>query len=143
VLERFDGCRSETRATRGLGYQVSVETEIAEQFGREWCAAWNAHDLEAILSHYAEDVVYRSPYIIELTGDVSGMIVGKAGVRAYFARGLEAIPDLEFDPVSVCVGVDSLVLNYISVSRGLRASEMFVLDGDGRAVEVRCHHTSV
>ena len=47
--------------------------EIARQFAREWVDAWNAHDLERILSHYAPDVVLRSPVAARLTspGSVS------------------------------------------------------------------------
>ncbi len=31
-----------------------------DAFAIEWEAAWNAHDLNRILAHYAEDVVFRS-----------------------------------------------------------------------------------
>ena len=30
-------------------------------FANHWIKAWNSHDLEAILSHYAEDIVFLSP----------------------------------------------------------------------------------
>ena len=33
----------------------------AKRFAREWIEAWNSHDLDAILSHYATDVVLTSP----------------------------------------------------------------------------------
>ena len=32
-------------------------------FAEEWITAWNTHDLDRILSHYAEDIVFRSPVI--------------------------------------------------------------------------------
>ena len=35
----------------------------ADSFAREWVAAWNDHDLDAVLSHYADGVVFHSPRI--------------------------------------------------------------------------------
>ncbi len=34
----------------------------AAAFAREWLAAWNSHDLERILSHYATGIVFLSPF---------------------------------------------------------------------------------
>ena len=33
----------------------------AREFAREWIEAWNSHDLDTILSHYADGVVLTSP----------------------------------------------------------------------------------
>jgi len=40
-----------------------MDHEAAERFAREWYAAWNAHDLDRILSHYADDVEMASPLV--------------------------------------------------------------------------------
>jgi ketosteroid isomerase-like protein len=32
-----------------------VTREFADPFAEEWIAAWNAHDLPRILSHYEDD----------------------------------------------------------------------------------------
>lgn len=117
-----------------------MNEDLARRFAEEWYAAWNAHDLEAIMEHYSEDVVYWSHYAATITGDPSGLLHGKSAVRAYFELGLARLPDLLFVPRSVAIGVGSLVLNYHSVSRGLDASELFVLDESGKATEVRCHY---
>ena len=37
-----------------------LDRESAEQFAAGWIAAWNGHDLDQILSHYTDDVVFRS-----------------------------------------------------------------------------------
>ena len=64
----------------------------ASNFATEWVAAWNSHDLEAILVHYAPQVVFTSPVAARLTGETSGTIQGKDALRSYFAKGLELIP---------------------------------------------------
>ena len=44
---------------------VLSESE-ADAFEADWMEAWNDHDLERILGHYADDVEYHSPFIAQL-----------------------------------------------------------------------------
>ena len=37
-----------------------------DAFAREWIDAWNAHDLERILSHYSDEIVFTSPVAAQL-----------------------------------------------------------------------------
>ena len=62
----------------------------AKNFAQEWIAAWNSHDLEAILSHYGEDVVLTSPVAARILGDPDGTVRGKTSLGEYFRRGLQA-----------------------------------------------------
>lgn len=41
-----------------------ISREFAERFAKDWVDAWNRHDLEAVLSHYADDFEMSSPYIV-------------------------------------------------------------------------------
>jgi ketosteroid isomerase-like protein len=108
--------------------------------GEHWVATWNAHDLEAIMSHYRDDVVFTSPFVVELTGRADGTLHGKDELRAYVARGLEAFPDLEFTELRVLRGAASVTLVYRSV-RGLLAAEVMLLDDDGLVTRVYAHYT--
>jgi ketosteroid isomerase-like protein len=47
------------------------ETE-ARQFAHHWVSAWNSHNLDAIMSHYASEVVLTSPVATKLLNDASG-----------------------------------------------------------------------
>jgi hypothetical protein len=58
-------------------------------FANHWIAAWNAHDLELILTHYDDAVELTSPVAAQLLGKPDGKVVGKANLKAYFQRGLE------------------------------------------------------
>ena len=116
-----------------------MEAAAAETFAREWYAAWNAHDLDAILGHYADDVEMTSPLVGPLSGNADGRIVGKEALRAYFAAGLEAYPDLRFEPLGLFVGVDSVVLQYVSVG-GRRSAEVVFLDERGKIVRYAAHY---
>ena len=41
-----------------------ISSHAAERFADDWIAAWNAHDLEKILSHYTDDFEMSSPVIV-------------------------------------------------------------------------------
>ena len=116
-----------------------VSEEQARSFAEEWYAAWNSHDLDAILGHYSDDVEFTSPFVVALFDEPSGTIRGKEDLRAYFARGLERFPDLRFEPLDVLAGVDSVTLSYVSVE-GRRAAEVMTLGPDGRVVRVLAHY---
>ena len=88
-----------------------MDGQRARRFAEEWYGAWNAHDLDAVISHYADDVAMASPLVSALTGSGEDTIVGKDALRAYFAAGLERFPDLRFEPIELFVGVESLVLH--------------------------------
>jgi ketosteroid isomerase-like protein len=69
----------------------------ARAFAKEWVDAWNSHDLDRIMAHYAEDFAMTSPYIAALMQEPSGTITGKANVRAYWNRALKKAEMLFFD----------------------------------------------
>lgn len=110
-------------------------------FAREWIAAWNAHEPERILAHYADDVEFFSPFVAGLTGKASGELRGKAALRDYFTRGLAAYPDLKFEFVRLYSGVRSCVLEYHSVNR-LRAAETMEFDHAGKINRVQAHYAA-
>ena len=56
-----------------------ITKDWAQKFAREWVEAWNAHDLERVLSHYTHDFEMSSPFIAEFAGELSGTLKGKTG----------------------------------------------------------------
>ena len=113
--------------------------QTARAFAAHWAAAWNAHDLDAILSHYHDDVVLVSPVAVRLLQDPSGTVRGKAALRAYFTRGLSANPDLRFELQDVTWGLSSVVLFYLR-QNGIRAGEFMELDPAGKVTRVVAHY---
>ena len=89
-----------------------MEAEFAAEFVKEWEAAWNSHDLDRVLSHYSEDVVFQSPYVVQRLGEPSGEVRGKEALRAYWSSVLQAQPTLHFTLEDMRLSVDTLVINY-------------------------------
>jgi predicted ester cyclase len=108
---------------------------------RHWADAWNAHDLDAIMSHYDEAIELTSPVAAALLGLPDGKVVGKAALRAYFQRGLEAYPDLHFGLEDVFLGIVSVVFLYTN-QRGTRTAEFMGLTAVGKVVRVIAHYNA-
>ena len=56
--------------------------EIALQFAGQWEKSWNSHDIERIISHYADDICLVSPIAGRIFGDPE--VKGIEVVREYF-----------------------------------------------------------
>ena len=103
------------------------------QFAAHWAAAWNAHDVDAVLAHFHDDAVFTSPFARQLLPETGGVLRGKAAIRAYWSAGLARIPDLRFHVEAVFAGIDTLVIAY-SNQKGVRVSEVLRFSGD-RVIE--------
>jgi ketosteroid isomerase-like protein len=113
----------------------------AQKFAREWVDSWNAHDLDRILSHYADDFQMTSPFIVQLMGEPTGTIKGKENIRAYWAMALERLPDLHFDLIEVLTSVDSITIYYHAVL-GKRAAEVLFFDENGKVRRAVAHYNT-
>ena len=105
-------------------------------FAAAWLDAWNTHDVEAVLDHFADDVVFTSPLAARLMPATDGVLRGKDALRAYWTEGLRRVPDLRFSVERVHAGVDVLVIGYRNQSGGLvdevlRFADGLVVEGHG------------
>jgi len=119
-----------------------LTAESARQFAQQWIAAWNAHDLDAILSHYTDDFEFTSPFIAKLMNTASGTLKSKRNIRPYWQRALDRFPDLHFTLVDVFTGAASLTIVYHSV-QNTRAAETLFLTPDGKAHTAAAHYDRV
>ena len=107
-----------------------------QTFAAEWLAAWNAHDVEAVLSHFHEDAVFSSPFAALVVPGSGGRLVGKPAIRAYWSAGIARVPDLHFTLDALFAGVDCLVIAYVNqkqvrVSEVLKFAGALVIEGHG------------
>ena len=107
----------------------------AWSLANHWVGAWNAHDLDSIMEHYEDAIELTSPVAARLLGSSDGKVIGKANLRAYFQRGLEAYPELDFRLEDVLWGVSSVVLYYTN-QKGTRTAEFMELSAGGKVTRV-------
>lgn len=118
-----------------------MNKDKAWDLARQWTAAWNVHDLDLIMSHYEDAVELTSPVAAQLLGTADGKVVGKSNLRAYFQRGLQAYPDLQFRLEDVLWGMNSVVLYYTN-QKGTRSAEFMELSANGKVVRVVANYNA-
>jgi hypothetical protein len=99
-------------------------------YADQWVRAWNAHDIEAVLDHFSDDVLFTSPVAARVVPESEGVVRGKAALRNYWTAALAKVPDLQFEVVGVYRGESTLVINYRN-HRGELVNEVLMFDADG------------
>jgi len=112
-----------------------MDADRAKALAEDWIAAWNAHDLDRILSHYAERLQYSSPLVLERLPETGGVIEDRETLRGYVRTGLTNNPALRFAFREVLIGARGFTLYYDN-ARGGRTAEYFECDADGKIVKV-------
>jgi ketosteroid isomerase-like protein len=105
-------------------------------FAEQWVEAWNAHDVESVLQHFDDNVVFTSPVAAKLLPETAGVVRGKPALRGYWALALQRKPNLRFVVEGVYEGIDTIVIAYRNqdgglVSEVLRFSGGLVVEGHG------------
>jgi len=111
----------------------------AEEFAVEWIDAWNAHDLERVLSHYTDEFELSSPFIISQEHEPSGVLKGKNKIRAYWQSALARFPDLRFELIGIFSGAQSVAIYYKAVL-GKTGMEVFIFDENRKVCRSVAHY---
>ena len=116
--------------------QCSTVKPDAVAFSQQWVDAWNAHDVESVLEHFAENVAFTSPVAARLLPETAGVIRGKSALREYWTQALRQIANLRFVVEGLYEGIDTIVIAYRNqdgglVSEVLRFSDGLVIEGHG------------
>lgn len=127
------------QASRSLQCVVDID---AIGFSQQWVQAWNAHDVEAVLRHFDDNVVFASPVAAKLLPETAGVVRGKSALRRYWAAALQRIPDLRFVVEGVYQGIDTIVITYRNqddavVNEVLKFTGNLVSEGHGTYLVAR------
>ena len=102
---------------------TSPSHDVEELLDR-YAAAWNGHDLDAIMAEHTPDTVFQLHI-----GEPEA--VGLAAVRAAFAATLEQWPDIHFEAQDVRLGADHAALRWTITMQQVRFDAVDVLVFDG------------
>ncbi|MGV0624510.1 nuclear transport factor 2 family protein [Mycolicibacter minnesotensis] len=106
----------------------------AATFARHWVRGWNSHDVDAVLAHFHDDVLFTSPVAAEMYPETAGVIRGKVALRHYWSGALQRLPDLRFVVEGVYRGIDTVVINYRN-QNGRLVNEVLRFGDDGLVIE--------
>ncbi|HTZ12846.1 MAG TPA: nuclear transport factor 2 family protein [Mycobacterium sp.] len=105
-----------------------MSTPEPRVFVEAWLTAWNRRDIDAVLAHFHDDVVFTSPVAVQVMPDSDGVVRGKAALREYWCAALKAMPFLRFELVGIYQGESVLVINYRNHS-GTLVNEVLEFEG--------------
>ena len=119
-----------------------MTTDDARTFAVRWAEAWNRRDIEQVLAHFHDDVVFTSPTALAVIGTPT--VRGKESLRAYWTTALSRLTSLRFtvDRVAWDPQTRELAIIYTSETDGKarRVSENLVFDSAGRVVIAEVFH---
>lgn len=116
-----------------------IDRDRAWKFASEWLDAWNKHDVDLIMKHYADSIEFCSPVVQKVLGDPKGVVHGIDNLRDYFSRQLQKFSTLKFQLLDVFTSPQSIVL-YYKINRGLMAAEVMIMNDEMKAVKVYANY---
>lgn len=107
-----------------------------------WFAAFNAHDLDALLALYANDAQHYSPKLKVRQPETNGLIQGKDALRAWWRDAFDRLPTLRYEVVKLTADEEQVFMEYIRHVQGeadLRVGEVLEIRA-GVIVASRVYH---
>lgn len=125
------------RRRRRHRFRLRRKGGSSREHADRWLEAWNAHDLDAIVACYSEDVAFAIPAVV---GDAAeGRMQGREELREHFRHGLELAPNLTVTEESLLEGPGGFALLYRRED-GHRAIEAVELDESGLVARARVYY---
>ena len=78
-----------------------------------WFEAFNAHNLEKLLSLYDEDAQHYSPKLKIRHPETSGLVSGKNALRTWWQDAFDRLPTLNYQVTSLTANSDRVFMEYI------------------------------
>ena len=119
-----------------------MTTEEARVFAARWAEAWNVRDVEQVLAHFHDEIVFTSPTALAVMGTPT--VRGKEALREYWTTALSRLTSLRFTVDRVVWDTDrrELAIIYTAETDGKarRVSENLVFDSAGQVVVAEVFH---
>jgi hypothetical protein len=89
-----------------------------KEIALNWINAFNAHDLERLLSLYAEDAVHFSPKLKIKRPESGGWLTGKPALKDWWSEAFNRIPSLEYQLKNLIVNERQILMEYLRKAEG-------------------------
>lgn len=116
-----------------------IDPKEAQQYAEEWIASWNSHDIDKIMSFYADSLCHITPKLTMLFGSATHTIKDKKQLREYFTAALKRSPDLHFTLTDVFAGAESIVICFDSTT-GIYVAVVLILDEHRKITQYLAHY---
>ena len=109
---------------------------------RAWLAAFNAHDVDALIALYAEDATHTSPKIRALHPETGGKLIGKEALARWWRDANARLPNLRYEETAITADDACVILEYVRHAPDeapMPVAEAFDVR-DGKIVRSRVYH---
>lgn len=114
-----------------------MTTTSKKEFAIQWESAWNSHNIDKIMSHYADDIMIVSPIAERLLGNAK--VEGFKAVKNYFTKGLQKYPSLQFTVLDILYAKQSIILYYVNQD-GIKVGEFMQFNDTGKIAIMYAHY---
>ena len=114
-----------------------------KQIAIQWFDAFNKHDLEALLSLYAEDAKHYSPKLKIHQPETNGLIHGKEALRNWWRDAFTRLPELYYQVIRIMSEDDQIFMEYNRQVPGedeMRVGELLMIQ-NGKIISSRVYHS--
>lgn len=108
-----------------------------------WFEAFHAHDLDKLLSLYADDAQHYSPKLKLRQPETGGLIKGKDGLRRWWQDSFDRLPTLRYEPTKFIADEKTVFMEYIRHVDGeesMTVGEVLEIS-DGLIIASRVYHS--
>jgi limonene-1,2-epoxide hydrolase len=113
-----------------------------EQLARAWLEAFNRHDVDALVSLYAEEATHTSPKIRALHPDTGGKLRGRETMARWWRESNARLPGLRYELTALTANDERVFIEYLRHAPGqepMPVAEVFDVR-DGRITASRVFH---
>lgn len=107
-----------------------------------WLEAFNAHNLEKLLSLYDGEAVHFSPKLKIRHPETNGLVTGKEDLRAWWQDAFDRLPSLNYKVTSLTSNADRVFMEYIRTvanEDNMLVAEVLEIK-DGKIIASRVYH---
>lgn len=84
-----------------------------KQMALKWFEAFNAHDLEKLLSLYDDNAQHFSPKLKVRKPETQGLIKGKPALRDWWQDAFDRLPSLQYEVIKLTADEEQVFMEYI------------------------------
>jgi ketosteroid isomerase-like protein len=112
---------------------------LKEEIVNNWLDAWNHHDLDRIMEHYADNIEFTAQTVVTRWARADGKLKGKNELRSHFSKGLALAPDIHFTLEEILSAPSGYAVLYRR-ENGNRVLDTVELDDSGLAIKVTAYY---
>lgn len=126
----------------GFFYLKLMATEKNLSIANLWFEAFNAHNLEKLLSLYDDEAQHFSPKLKIRHPETNGLVVGKESLRTWWQDAFERLPSLHYKVTSLTSNSDRVFMEYIRTvtnEENMLVAEVLEIK-EGKIIASRVYH---